>query len=73
MTVSQADGTWPSGQQCARRDRCEMNHQKIDVMAQCDGLPGGKVQGPAENDSGSSEFGEGRGMRSLERKSESPL
>lgn len=42
--VSRQDPT-VGGEQCARRDRCEMSHQKIDIIAQCDGLPGGKVQG----------------------------
>lgn len=69
MTVSQADGPRPSGEHCARRDKCEMNHQKRDVTAQCGGLPAGKGQDPGENDLGSS-LGRERGMDLLERKSE---
>ena len=54
MTVSQADGPRPLGEHCAKRDKCEMNHQKRDVTAQCGGLPAGKGQEPGENDLGSS-------------------
>lgn len=66
VMVSQVGRIRPVGERCVRRDRCEMNHQKIGITAQCGGRPGGKVQGAWRKGCGKAVWGvggpgEGRG------------